>query len=125
MGINSDVAHKASILVKTIISEESILLEEGQVQLEKSEKWRLFRNELTANSILSIKFDRNTKKLCLAGRKEDVTSALRSVKRFLKENTIVSEVVELTTGCRRFLAKYRETRSSPNTRRIEQALYAY
>ena len=108
MGMNSDVAHKASILVKTIISEENILLEEGQVQLEKSEKWRLFRNELTANSILNIKFDRNTKQLCLAGKKEDVASALRNVRRFLKENTIVSEVVELTKGCRRFLAKYRE-----------------
>ena len=110
MGMNSDFAHKASRLLKKIIVEESLLLDDGQVQLEKSEKWRQFRDEITENSILAIKFYPNDKKLCLAGRKEDVTSALKNVKRFLDENTIVSEIVKLPRGCRRFLAKFREQR---------------
>ena len=108
IGMNSEVAQKASHLVKTIIVEESIVLDDGQLQLEKSEKWRTFRDELTVNSILGIKFEQNSNKLCMAGRKEDVTSAMRSVKGFLKENTIVSEVLKLARGSRRFLSKYHE-----------------
>lgn len=108
IGMNSEVAQKASRLVKTTIVEESIVLDDGQVQLEKSEKWRSFRDELTANSILGIKFDEKSNKLCMTGRREDVTTALRSVKGFLNENTIVSEVLELPRGSRRFLSKYRE-----------------
>lgn len=108
IGMNSEVAQKASRLVKTIIVEESIVLDDGQLQLEKSEKWRTFRDELTVNSILGIKFEQNSNKLCMAGRKEDVTSAMRSVKGFLKENTIVSEVLKLARGSRRFLSKYHE-----------------
>ena len=82
--------------------------EDGQVQLEKSEKWRMFRDELSENSILSIMFDRSSKKLQLAGKREDVSIALKSVRRFLNENTIISKVLELPKGCRRFLAKHRE-----------------
>ena len=108
IGMNTEVAQKASRLVKTIIVEESIVLDDGQLQLEKSEKWRTFRDELTVNSILGIKFEQNSNKLCMTGRKEDVTSAMRSVKGFLKENTIVSEVLKLARGSRRFLSKYHE-----------------
>ena len=108
IGMNSEVAQKASRLVKTTIVEESIVLDDGQVQLEKSEKWRSFRDELTANSILGIKFDEKSNKLCMTGRREDVTTALRSVKGFLNENTIVSEVLEFPRGSRRFLSKYQE-----------------
>ena len=108
IGMNSEVAQKASRLVKTIIVEESVVLDDGQLQLEKSEKWRSFRDELTVNSILGIKFDQNSNKLCMTGRREDVTSAMRSVKGFLNENTIVSEVLKLARGSRRFLSKYHE-----------------
>ena len=108
MGMNSNFAQKASHLVKKLVVEESLVLDEGQVQLEKSEKWRRLKDELTDKFILSITFDRNSNRLWLAGRKEDVSSALGDVNRFLKENTIVSEVVELPRGCRRFLVKYRE-----------------
>ena len=108
MGISSEVAQKASRLVKAMIVEESLVLEDGQVQLEKSEKWRMFRDELSENSILSIMFDRSSKKLQLAGKREDLSIALKSVKRFLNENTIISKVLELPKGCRRFLAKHRE-----------------
>ena len=108
MGMSSEVAQKASRLVKAMIVEESLVLEDGQVQLEKSEKWRMFRDELSENSILSIMFDRSSKKLQLAGKKDDVSVALKSVRRFLNENTIISKVLELPKGCRRFLAKHRE-----------------
>ena len=108
MGMSSEVAQKASCLVKEMIVEESLVLEDGQVQMEKSEKWRLFRDELIENYILSIMFDRSSKKLQLAGKREDVSIALKSVRRFLNENTIISKVLELPMGCRRFLAKYRE-----------------
>ena len=68
----------------------------------------MFRDELSENSILSIMFDRSSKKLQLAGKREDVSIALKSVRRFLNENTIISKVLELPKGCRRFLAKHRE-----------------
>ena len=121
MGMNSNFAQKASDLVKKLVVEESLVLDEGQVQLEKSEKWRLLRDELTDQFILSITFDQNSNKLWLAGRKEDVSSALGYVNRFLKENTIVSEVVELPRGCRRFLVKYREQ----DLRQIQEELRKY
>ena len=108
MGMTSEVAQKASCLVKAMIVEESLVLEDGQVQLEKSEKWRMFRDELSENSILSIMFDRSSNKLQLAGKREDVSIALKSVRRFLNENAIISKVLELPKGCRRFLAKHRE-----------------
>ena len=108
IGMNSEVAQKASRLLMTTIVEESIVLDNGQVQLEKSEEWRSFRDELTANSILDIKFDQNSNKLCMTGRREDVTTALKSVKGFFNENTIVSEVLDLPRGSRKFLSKYQE-----------------
>ena len=108
VGMSSEIAQKASCLVKAMIVEECLVLEDGQVQIEKSEKWRLFRDELSENSILSIMFDRSSKKLQLAGKREDVSIALKSVRRFLNENTIISKVLELPKGCRRFLAKHRE-----------------
>ena len=108
MGMKSDVAEKACDLVKKLIVEETVNLDEDQVQLEKSEKWRQLRDELTEERILRLSFDRSNKKVCLAGAKEDISFALGAVKRFLKENTIVSNVVRLPTGCRRFLVKYRE-----------------
>ena len=118
MGMSSEIAQKASCLVKAMIVEESLVLEDGQVQLEKSEKWRLFRDELIENNILSIMFDRSSKKLQLAGKKGEVSVALERVTRFLNENTIISQVLELPMGCRRFLAKYREQ----NLRQIQEEL---
>ena len=108
VGMSSEIAQKASCLVKAMIVEECLVLEDGQVQIEKSEKWRLFRDELSENSILGIMFDRSSKKLQLAGKREDVSIAVKSVRRFLNENTIISKVLELPMGCRRFLAKHRE-----------------
>ena len=108
VGMSSEIAQKASCLVKAMIVEECLVLEDGQLQIEKSEKWRLFRDELIENHILSIVFDRNSKRLQLAGEKRDVSIALKSVTRFLNENTIISKVLELPMGCRRFLAKHRE-----------------
>ena len=118
MGMSSEIAQKASCLVKAMIVEESLVLEDGQVQLEKSEKWRLFRDELIENNILSIMFDRSSKKLQLAGKRGEVSVAKESVTRFLNENTIISQVLELPVGCRRFLAKYREQ----NLRQIQEEL---
>ena len=108
MGMNSESAQTASRIVKNLVTEKSLVLDEGQVQLEKSEKWRILKKELSEKFILSIAFDRHNNELALAGRKEDISAAERSITRFFKENTIVSEVVELPQGCRRFLAKYRE-----------------
>ena len=108
IGINSESAQRASGIVKNLITEKSLRLDEGQVQLEKSEKWRILKEEFSDKFILSITLDRNSNELALAGRSEDISAAERSITRFFKDNTIVCEVVELPQGCRRFLAKYRE-----------------
>lgn len=108
VGMNFDSVNKASDLVKELLVEESLVLDEGQVQLEKSDKWRLLRDQLTEKYMLSITVDRSSNTLWLSGRKEDTSSALAKIERFFKENTIVSEVVDLPRGSRRFLVKYRE-----------------
>jgi len=108
MGMNFESAQKAAKILKKVIVEENLILDEGQVQLEKSEKWRQLRDELTEKFVLSIAMDRSSNKLWLTGRKDDVSSAFVYIERFFKENTIVSKKVELPRGCRRFLAKYRE-----------------
>ena len=118
MGMNTAAAEKASKLVKRLVVEECVDLDEDQVQLEKSEKWSQLRYDLTEKRILSLSFDRRNKKMWLVGTKDDVSFALAAVTRFLKENTIVSNVVKLPTGCRRFLAKYREQ----ELRQIEEDL---
>ena len=118
MGMKTEAAENACKLVKRLVVEEFVDLDEDQVQLEKSEKWRQLRYGLTEKRILSLSFDRSNKKMWLVGTKEDVSAALVTVKRFLKENTIVSNVVRLPTGCRRFLVKYREQ----EFRRIEEDL---
>jgi len=121
MGMKTEVAEKAAELVKRLVVEECFDLDEDQVQLEKSEKWRQLRYDLTEKRILSLSFDRRSKKIRLVGTKDDVSSALAAVRRFLKENTIVNNVVRLPTGCRRFLAKYREQ----EFRQIEEDLKEY
>ena len=118
MGMKTEAAEKASKLVKRLIVEECVDLDEDQVQLEKSEKWSQLRYDLTEKRILSLSFDRRNKKMWLVGTKDDVSFALAAVTRFLKENTIVSNVVKLPTGRRRFLAKYREQ----ELRQIEEDL---
>ena len=118
MGMKTEAAEKASKLVKRLVVEESVDLDEDQVQLEKSEKWSQLRYDLTEKRILSLSFDRRNKKMWLVGTKDDVSFAQAAVTRFLKENTIVSNVVKLPTGCRRFLAKYREQ----ELRQIEEDL---
>ena len=121
MGMKTEAAEKASKLVKRLVVEECVDLDEDQVQLEKSEKWSQFRYDLTEKRVLSLFFDRLNRKIWLVGTKEDVPLALAAVTRFLKENTIVSNVVKLSTGCRRFLAKYREQ----ELRQIEEDLKGY
>lgn len=121
MGMKTEVAEEAAELVKRLVVEECFDLDEDQVQLEKSEKWRQLRYDLTEKRILSLSFDRRSKKIRLVGTKDDVSSALAAIRRFLKENTIVSNVVRLPTGCRRFLAKYREQ----EFRQIEEDLKEY
>ena len=118
VGMESDVAEKAHDLVKTKIVEECVDLDEDQVQLEKSRKWHQLKEEITEKRILTLSFDRGNKKICLVGLKEDVSVAVKAVKRFLAENTIVSTVVTLPKGCRRFLVKYRE----PELRQIQEDL---
>ena len=118
MGMKTEAAEKAAKLVKRLVVEECVDIDEDQVQLEKSEKWRQFKYDLTEKRILSLSFDRSNKKIRLVGIKDDVSFALAAVLRFLKENTIVSNVVRLPTGCRRFLAKYREQ----ELRQIEEEL---
>ena len=108
IGMNTESAKTASHIVKNLVTEKSLVLDESQVQLEKSEKWRILKEELSEKLILSIAFDRDNNELALAGRKEDISAAERRITRFFEENTIVSEVVEIPQGCRRFLAKYRE-----------------
>lgn len=121
MGMKTEVAEKASELVKRLVVEEYLDLDEDQARLEKSEKWRQLRYDLTEKRILSLFFDRSNKKIWLVGTKEDVSFALGAVKRFLKENTIVSSAVTLPRGCRRFLTKHREQ----ELRRIEEELKEY
>ena len=108
IALKADVARKASELVKKLFVEECLDLAEGQVQLDRSEKWHQLRYELTEKRILSLSFDRSNRKIWLVGTKEDVSFALGAVKRFLKENTMVNNMVVLPKGCRRFLSKYRE-----------------
>ena len=121
MGMKTEAAEKASKLVKRLVVEECVDLDEDRVQLEKSEKWSQLRDDLTEKHILSLSFDRPNRKIWLVGTKEDVPLALAAVTRFLKENTVVSNVVKLSTGCRRFLAKYREQ----ELRQIEEDLKEY
>ena len=118
MGMKSEVAEKASELVKRLIVEECVDLDDDQVQLNKSEKWHQLRHELTQKRVLSLSFVRSNRKIWLVGTKEDVSFALGAVKRFLKENTIVNDVVVLPRGCRRFLSKFREQ----ELRKIEDGL---
>ena len=108
MGTEIDVAEKAHDLVKTLMVEECVDLDEDQVQLEKNGKWHQLRKEITEKRILTLSFDRGNKKIYLVGVEEDVSVAVKAVKRFLTENTIISSVVTLPKGCRRFLVKYRE-----------------
>ena len=108
MGMKTEAAEKASNLVKRLVVEECVDLDEDHVHLENTAKWSQLRYDLTEKRILSLSFDRRNKKIWLVGKKDDVPFALAAVTRFLKENTIVSNVVRLPTGCRRFLAKYRE-----------------
>ena len=121
MGMKTEAAEKASKLVKRLVVEECLDLDEDQVQLEKSEKWSQLRYDLTEKRILSLSFDGLNRKIWLVGSKEDVPLAVTAVTRFLKENTIVSNAVRLPTGCRRFLAKYREQ----ELRQIEEDLKEY
>ena len=121
MGMKIEVAEEAAKLVKRLVVEECLDLDEDQAQLEKSEKWRHLRNDLTEKRILSFFFDRSKRKIWLVGVKDDVSFALVAVKRFLKENTIVSSVVSLPRGCRRFLTRYRER----ELRQIEEELKEY
>ena len=118
VGKESDVAEKAHDLVKTLIVEECVDLDEDQVQLEKSGKWHQLKEEIKEKRILTSSFDRGNKKICLVGLKEDVSVAVKAVKRFLIENTIVSSVVTLPKGFRRFLIKCCE----PELRQIQEDL---
>ena len=118
MGMNTEAAEKASKLVKRLVVEECVYVDENQVQLEKSEKWSQLRYDLAEKRILRLSFDQRNKKIWLVGTKDDVAFALAAVTRFFKENTIVSNAVRLPTGCRRFLAKYREQ----ELRQIEEDL---
>ena len=108
MGIKSEVAEKASELVTRLIVEECLDLDDDQVQLDKSEKWHQLKYELTDKRVLNLSFDRSNRIIWVVGAKENVSFALGAVKRFLKENTTVNNVVALPKGCRRFLLKYRE-----------------
>ena len=108
MGMKTEAAKKAAKLIKRLVVEDCVALDEDQIQLQKSKKWSQLRYDLAKKRILSLSFDRRNKKIWLAGTKDDVPFAVAAVTRFLKENTIVSNAVKLPTGCRRFLAKYRE-----------------
>ena len=121
VGTESDVAEKARDLVKTLIVEECVDLDEDQVQLEKSGKWHQLKEEITEKRILTLSFDRGNKNICLVGVKEDVPVAVKAVKRFLTENTIISSAVTLPKGCRRFLVKYCEQ----ELRQIQEELKEY
>ena len=110
--LDSGVAQRASSLLKKIIVEKNIRLDDDQLQLERSEEWRLLRDELIRNHILSIKFDKTENKLCLAGRKEHVKSACRRVMSFFKKDIIVSDFVKFPRGCER-LVEYNRERDLP------------
>ena len=95
MGLKTEVAEKASELVKKLFLEECLDVDERQVQLDRSEKWHQLRYELTEKRILSLSFDKSNRKIWLVGTKEDVSFALGAVKRFLNENTMVKNMVVL------------------------------
>ena len=118
MGMKTEAAEKAAKLIKRLVVEECVDLDEDQVQLQKRKEWSQLRYDLAKKRILSLSFDRRNKKIWLAGTKDDVPFAVAALTRFLKENTIVSNAVKLPTGCRRFLAKYREQ----ELRQIEEDL---
>ena len=121
LGMETDVAEKAHDLVKTLIVEECVDLDEDQVHLEKSRKWHQLKEEIAEKHILKLSFDRDNKKISLVGVKKDVSVAVEAVKLFLAENAIISTAVTLPKGCRRFLVKYRE----PELRQIQEDLKEY
>ncbi|XP_068729497.1 protein mono-ADP-ribosyltransferase PARP14-like [Montipora capricornis] len=108
MGMDSATASKASSLVKALVIEKRLKLDNDQVQLEKGENWRLFKNGLTEKFLLSMKFDQDKRELWLVGINEDVSRALVNVKNFFQENTFMTKVVKIPKGCKRFLVKHRE-----------------
>ncbi|XP_022795889.1 poly [ADP-ribose] polymerase 14-like isoform X2 [Stylophora pistillata] len=122
MGMKTDVVDKARDLVKELIVEDTLNLDEDHIQFKKSKKWSQLMDGLTTKRrVLSLSFDTGNKRVCLAGSKEDVLFASEAVKRFLEENTIVNSDVRLSAGCRRFLVRYQEQ----ELRRIEDELVEY
>ena len=106
LGSNQQHAKKAVGLLKGATGERSLLLTEEQVQMEKSQKWRQFKDVIVDKRLLKISFEENSSTVCLVGAKEDVQAAFKEISGFFKENTIVSKILSLPLGSTSFLFKH-------------------
>ena len=107
LGSNPQHSKKAVGLLKGATGERSLPLTEEQVQMEKSQKWRQFKDViLTDKRLLKISFEENSSTICLVGAKEDVHAAFGEISGFFKENTIVSKILSLPLGSTSFLFKH-------------------
>ena len=106
LGSNQQHAKKAVGLLKGATGERSLPLTEEQVQMEKSQKWRQFKDVILDKRLLKISFEENSSTVCLVGAKEDVQAAFKEISGFFKENTIVSKILSLPLGSTSFLFKH-------------------
>ena len=110
VGVNGTQARQAAKLVKDLTKERSTHLDEDQAQLMKSTKWGSLRDKLQRSSLCKVEFDSTTSTLWIGGCCNDVEESANEIEKFLEENTIVTEIIPLSTGQRKFLFKYWESK---------------
>ena len=110
VGVNGTQARKAAKLVKDLTKERSTHLEEDQAQLMKSTKWSNLRDKLQRSCLCKVEFDSATSTLWIGGCCDDVEDSANEIEKFLEENTIVTKIIPLSTGQRKFLFKYWESK---------------
>lgn len=107
---NTHHAKQAKITLGEIVDERSIRLEKENAALLNTTKWKELKGYLQNEHIVKLDYDFNVDILWISGVDEHVKVVADVAKKFFEENTILGDLVPLSSGCTRFLYKVQKNR---------------
>ena len=108
VGLSQNDTKKARALLERAFVEKSIALSEEQFRLTKSQKWCQFKDALENCNVATISSDETSQNIVVTSLSDDVEELVAEIESFFAEYTILTQVIPLSEGAKRFIFKHRK-----------------
>ena len=108
VGMSQNDTKQGRALLERAFVEKNIALSEDQFRLTKSQMWCQFKDALENCNVATISSDETSQNIVVTSLSDDVEELVSEIESFFADHTIVTQVIALSEGARRFIFKHRK-----------------